>query len=383
MKLWFIFLLMLIIFRHSVFGKKANSDQSRVRMLIDQLMTQNGVSKFNLFIDKHKNNEIVTQLQRLLTKSAPILSMKYKSLDWSKYCFKNFYQANRYAGKSRENKILFNFPTQNALLIYVFSSDIFNAPKKFDYAFIDMVCARFTFTANIIPKVLLVTVCNNKTKSYRGTIFSTFECYIQDVDLLEISHSDNSMKRKIIKRRTHDFIAHKYNYFLNRYSRHRVSRNTRWFKQKLNNLHGYKMYTLPNKHIDTVYRYDPIHKKNIRVDLSGPESNKGKYFEEAMNFTFYFHKRYFKVLFPERVLKSLDNKNFLKPCLSFLTYAYTPIIYEIYYQVNVDNLLMCFAALPLIVFLVLICRFLGKFDRRTWSPLTICKMLLAMENPYN
>lgn len=107
-----------------------------------------------------------------------------------------------------------------------------------------------------------------------------------NIDILEISvPRKNLLKKKSFNNKLNHFLVHQCNFFWNMYKNCQFSKHIKWFENKLNNLYGYRMQTYPRN--DGIRQYfNPLKKKFVKIDLSGPNSNKAIYLRQSMNFTY-------------------------------------------------------------------------------------------------
>lgn len=375
MKLIRILVLFHVCLCASIGKKQPDSDKMNLKMLINQLTSLNGVSKYNLFIDRHFKCQVVQRLQGLLTKSLPIMSMKYKSLKWRRY--ERIDYRNSKLHKSREDRKLLNYPSRNALFLYVFSRGMFKSIENFlsNYCQIFM---KLVSPGNI-PKILLITITKNKVKFYEN-IFNALPEAVMDFEILEISSPSHALKKDTqrLKRSVHNFTVHQWNCFSRSYQKHQLSKNTTWFKDKLKNLHNYKMTT--SFYTNNAFRYDPVKKKLVEYDVSGVKSKLAIYLQNSMNFTWSYREPY-AIDFPEILMRG-GEMQYLNPCRMCGFYFYTPVINDVCFVGNASYLLICVAVLSVILFFLHACRSLGGFDRRTWSHLFTVKMMIGLDSPY-
>lgn len=131
MKLFIVLFIVIITSCHLNVCKRLHPVDLKLKMLANQLAQLKGVSKYNLFIERHTINwKIVDKLQGLLTKTVSMVSFKRKSMKWVLNERKDFYAKSKYQGKSREQKGLLNYPSGNALLIYVFTTNVIRTDQE-------------------------------------------------------------------------------------------------------------------------------------------------------------------------------------------------------------------------------------------------------------
>lgn len=355
-----------------------NADDSSLSMLVGQLKNLEGVSKCNMFIDKHIQCKMVQRLLVLLTKSLPTVSMKKcKSLKWRRYERTNFYEGFKHYGKCREDVRLFNYPTKNSIFIYIF-------PINNDGRFIEYVQFFWNLYKSLAcptstPKVLFITTTKFKIPSY-ASLFHVFPEESMNLELLDISSRGHASKKQTrwFNNTSHRFTVHKWNGFSKRYRLHHLSKSSLWFQEKYSNLHKFKLSA--KVYSQMVRRYDYLNKRTVSYDLTGLNSRLSKYLKASMNFTWICANRY-NFGFPEGTLS--PGICSLNPCLAQVHYFYTPLIYDVDLEVDISSFLICFALLFVVLFLLHIQTSLGRFDSRTWSPLITVNMLLGMNSPYN
>lgn len=386
MNFMWIFLLLQISFSCTITNKKGNSDMIRLQMLSEQLTSLKGVSKCTLFIDKHIKCDVIEKLQKLISRSVPLTSMKSKSISWSRCERKLIYESVRYFGNFREQRSLLNYPSANALFIYVFSHDVDKTFKEFNDRWIFHVYLRLS-CATTLPKVLVINLARKTAKVYKRKVFSDIGVLLLDLDVLEISNGDHVPRNgKKLRAEPMKFRLHQVNPFTKSYKRQKLSKGTKWFENRHSNLYGYKMITSYRRRRDLCF--DRITKKTVVLDGSGPHSELGKYLSTAVNCTFKIKKASARfspeIDFPELVVMLYHiQSNFLNPCQISASYFYTPVIVDVAFENNFNGFLMCFSMVPVVLFLLHICRFLGGFDKHTWSPLYTTKMLFGLDSPYD
>lgn len=241
--------------------KRIDRDKLRLDLLVSQLTNLKDVRKVNFFIDKHFKCEVVDDLQRKLTKSLPLMSMKHKSLNWSRYKRVDFYRGTKYFCKPREDRYLLNYASRNSLLIYVFSTSMFKKTDEFVHAYVQ-IFKRLALYGNT-PKVLLVLIAPKPMNLYTDVLLAIHYRQL-DCEMLEIS-CNNAVKRgaKRFRKANHHFMSHQLNIFTQHYNCQWLSKNVTWFEEKLNNLHKFQVGKKGFTQIVT--RRDPVKKKNHKI----------------------------------------------------------------------------------------------------------------------
>lgn len=355
---------------------KSNADDRQFRMLTRQLRSIKGAKVCNLFVQDNINSRALDRLQVHLSRSFPTVSMKKFKLKSSKFTRVDFGSQKNFYQRKREQVGLSNYASGNAILIYVYQR---KNTKQFT-ANVLRIYRTLAFSTSL-PKLLLISLTDSKQKSYKSTFnFLMKNGRIVDVEILELSNKVKSLK-KGLKSNLHTFVVHAYNPFTKQYSKRKLSKRISWFRSKVNNLHGYKLFTNYEKPKNLSY---VINNKTLilQYDKRNHKSRLGVSLKTSMNFTYSYAKRlsdqdiFFRTVECDAYSKHIK----LKPCVFYSIQIYAPVIYDTYCQVNLVQFILFLPLMLAISIFIRICSAAGKFNAYTWSTINVYKMLLGQSN---
>lgn len=384
-------------------GNKYNSNEKNIKLLSRQLSSLSGISKCNLFIAKRLvKNPLVTKLQEELTKLMPIVSIREGFKNWPKsYRRTNFAEEVRnFHLKSRQQPGLLNSASANALLICVVSH--VNYARALRQKLVRLLYGQVLRTlgqSTCVPRLLIINVTAKKWRRYRS-VYLAFDDFRRNLDILEIatdaaadnnkSNNNKQIRRRLLLVRASschgDLTAVSSDFSLVKMRYRLLSAKTSWFElmsASTRNLAKRKITT--NSFTVNFESYDYARKRHARVDCRGRLSRLGVYLSQCLNFTYQVTARDdWEITFPMALMlrdRNDDHVNYLRPREFQTLNLYTPVTYDVYVEQHLRDLVICLAALPTIMALIHLCRWLGSFDGQTWSNLSIFKMLLGMDNP--
>lgn len=372
-----VIVLLIALFPHIALLKtvKKSTIRQSLNRLSNQLARVKGFKTCNLFIDRSvKRSQTTDMLQSQLTKMFPIVSMGKRKFQISKYRRTRFTEMINW--RKREQKGLLNCASGNAILIAVVGW-----MKKQPPSLSKVRSVYYTLAQQAsIPKMLVI--CMTRKKQVYKRVFNSFTYTgIIDVDILEISEAKRNVKG-FLRRKYTDFTVHKHNPFLKSNKKQALSKNVTWFQPKCKNLNAFKLRNgkTPEAPDKMLWRG-----KLIEMYHDGPRSNLGLHFMASMNMTFKYTSSsspefdfYFEWRFLTR--NALDY-TWLKSYELEKSHLYTPVIYDSQFKFNFNYLLFYIAAVVLTLLLLQLCCVFGNFDRRTWSPYEVVKMLFGYSNP--
>lgn len=157
------------------------------------------------------------------------------------------------------------------------------------------------------------------------------------------------------------------------------------FETKLRTLNGRKFQTERSTR-NSLQRRKVWRRKEIEWYDHGPKSALALHLASSMNVTFTRARSSYEFYVSlELRLQTKDTLNglWLKSFEIEKCEIYTPVIYDSQSSINIDYLFFYTTAVILTLLLLRVCCILGSFDRRTWSPYEVVKMLFGYSNPRN
>lgn len=360
---------------------KLSKDERSVNMLLKQLSTSPAIRSCNLCTTKSvAKHHVVKMLRSKLARVFPMTSLgRHDTSLLNKYRRTDFSAIRKFYNKSREQKGLLNYASSSTIFMYVFS------PK--DKWLANLVRYYFTLAfPTSIPKLLLICMDNSRRSFYVNMILRLRKRGIVDVEILEFSKI--ASRKKKIAANSHCFRVHSYNPFSKRYRVEILGKKHQLFAvRKDMNLHGSRFYTPMTSSLYYLKSRNPLNKrKPLRIEIEGRNSVFGRYLQSKMNVTYVCTDDLSSVdlRFPScwMLYPYLSSSVFLKPIHLDCYRIYTPVIYD--QQMNADaRLLTLYFTGTMIIFVLLqLCKSMGAFHPRTWSPISVMTMLLGQSNPY-
>lgn len=347
--------------------KLSYSDEKNLKLLLKTLKAIDGLSKCHVLVEgKINDKKIVSTLLKQLAKSLPLMSIVNGSPKWpNAYKSTDFTLESKSYEKSREQPGTLNKASASALVIYIFSLDSVN---NYRYTLNTVIRLRDTLSIRTsLPKFLLINIVNRKLHSYKFLLCNLQRTF--DIEVLEVTRGNK--KRGIKKIPTRNFNVHTCNAFKGSCRVQKLSQKVHWFRDKLKDLRGSRV---------RVNWANRPSSKSVEKAI-GWSSNFANYLKATLNFT-YSVSRSVDMAFPQVLLSwGQRNLNYLKVCEFYTLQLYTPLILDVQIKNNYSDFFMCLVALPMILLLLRWCSLVGGFDPRTWSNLSIVKMLLGLDNP--
>lgn len=303
-----------------------------------------------------------------------------ENIDWGKFFerknFLNEHGKVRNCTRVQEN--LLNFASGDKVLIYIYSPtrDEMIAERLYE------TYNRITLVTSI-PKVLLVSITNEKISNYTKMFEHLVRKRIIDVDILEVA-SNQERQKNLLEMNPQNCTVHLYNPFTEVYGQSIFSSSTKWFQQKLGNLNGFKVNVTTEDERRYLKERSSIDKKDtVQLCRQGTGSIIARYYKDAMNLTWQIqtmHKEPFDIRL-ELIWKyrPYENLSYLKPASFDIYRIYTPLIYDEFYgSSSLVEIGPCFTAVSIIIAALQLCKKLGNFNESAWSPLSLWRILLGL-----
>lgn len=360
-----------------------------LKTLTHHLSTVKGFKTCNLYIDMD-SAEIVDMLQSQLTKLFPTVTMRNDaSLEMSKFTRADFLRQT-VIPMNREQPGIMNYASGCAILIFVIGWNETSSQRN-----VKDVYQKLAHRSSI-PKVLILSITDERQHNYAQLFGQLTLWKILDVEILEasVSHDDGNCS----------FVLHSYNPFSKvSTSQNLTTANVQvvpMFEPKLKNLYGHCLKTYKNRQsvvtynisINPNYWWDKLYVWHIY----GLKSYFALHVMTSMNVTFSLvnFTANDQVAFSAEADLGLDHENFstleharhtwLKPRDFLKANLFTPVILDSKINVQFKYSFLCyFGCFGLVLLLLHVCRVIGNFNRRTWSPNETVKMMFGLSSPYS
>lgn len=384
---------------------KKSTDQLKFKMLGQQLSSLRGIKRFRVFTQDHVDSRIMKGLHVELSRTLPTMF-----IDWREFKSTNVTRTATKAKarkQKRQKQSSLSKVSGDEMLVYVVSTS--RTRKQLDAI---RIYRSLAFPANL-PKVLLISLTDQVMANYKSTFNYLLEQgNIVDVDILEIYRNGRNVKarkvprnksgknvkgtkaprsgskdgkngkarRRVSKSSSSRYTVHMYNPFTRQYKKQKLTKNVRWFQEKVRNLHGYKVFTSDTKPATRSYA---LGKRIASIRREFANSRFGKLLKTSMNFTYGYKKvsREQDVIFKSVVCDASNKIATLKPCAFNTHFIYTPVIYDTFYQVDIGQFFVFFPLIFAINILLKLCSSVSEFSLHTWSWTYTFNMLLGRDNP--